>query len=383
VRTLSHLGTPILLALVLLAGAFAVSSPAGAAAAKRYVCPPCGAACDTTVYDAPGICPACGMTLVEAGSTASKAAAPVEATDAKRVAILVFNGVEILDFTGPYEMFGAAGCDVYTVAATKDPVSTAMGMTVVPKYAFADAPQPDVLVVPGGGVYAASQDKETLGYVKSTTAKAEITMSVCNGAFILANAGLLDGLTATTTYHNIPRLASEYPKTKVVGDQRYVDNGKIITTAGLSAGMDGALHVIARLYGTGYAESVALGEEYDWTPTGGFARASLADHQIPAVEMDSMGTWTLVRTEGDTTRWDIVMNGRSKYATSDLMRRIEQALAKGKWTKVGSASPSPDSLSSTWKFTGSDGKPWRATLKLDGEASGHTCTAALSIVRTG
>jgi putative intracellular protease/amidase len=319
------------------------------------------------------------MTLVEAGAAAAK---PPEASDAKRIGILVFNGVEILDFTGPYEMFGAAGCDVYTVAATKDPVTTSMGMTVVPKYTFADAPQPDVLVVPGGGVFAASQDKATLAYVRDVTAHAQIIMSVCNGAFILANAGLLDGLTATTTYHNIPKLASQYPKIKVVDNQRYVDNGKIVTTAGLSAGMDGALHVIARLFGTGYAQSVALGEEYDWSPTGGFARAALADHQLPTVDMDSLGTWELVRTEGDTTRWDIVMNGRSSFPTADLMSRIEQALAKGKWTKVGSRSTAPGSLTSTWRFTGSDGKPWRATLKLEGaQGADKACTAELSIVR--
>ncbi len=379
-KSLLRFGAPLLFVLFLLAGAAAVESPA-ASAGKRYVCPPCGTACDTTVFTAPGVCPTCGMTLVEASSDAPK---PAQGADQKRVAILVFTGTEILDFTGPYEMFGAAGCDVYTVAATKDPITTAMGLTVVPKYSFADAPQPDVLVVPGGGVYAASRDKATLSYIRDVTARASNTMSVCNGAFILANAGLLDGLTATTTYHNIPKLTSEYPKIHVVGDKRYVDNGKIITTAGLSAGIDGALHVIGRMFGSGYAQDVALGEEYDWKPNGGFARAALADHQIPAIQLDDVGKWNLVRTEGDTNRWDIVLSGHSDLATPDLMGRIEQALAKGKWVKVSSAGTNPASRTSTWRFTGTDGKPWKATLKLEGLAgAGHERTAALSVARAG
>jgi putative intracellular protease/amidase len=365
----------------------AVAALVGTAAPEgtKYVCPPCGASCDDKVFTAPGVCPTCGMTLVEAGSAAAKAAAQAAADpDRKKIAILVFNGVEVLDFAGPYEMFGAANGDVYTVAATKDPVTSAMGLTVVPRYSFADAPRPDVLVVPGGGVYGASRDEATLKYIRDVTAVASNTMSVCNGAFILANAGLLDGLTATTTYHNIPKLASQYPKIKVVGDQRYVDNGKIITTGGLSAGIDGALHVIARLYGTGYAQSVALGEEYDWKPEGGFARAAMADHQIPEVTMDDLGKWDLVRTEGDASHWDIVMNGHSSLTATDLMARIEQALAKGQWRKDGTAEASATSRASTWRFTGKDGKPWSGTLRLrDKPGANHEYEAEVTVARAG
>jgi putative intracellular protease/amidase len=382
VITLSRPNVLVLFALVfaLVSAAFA----AGAfAAGKRYVCPPCASPCDTTVYDAPGVCLACGMPLVETGAAAAAAKAPADPNQ-KKVAILVFDGVEILDYTGPWEMFGAAGCDVYMVAATKNPVTTAMGMTIVPNYTFADAPPPDVLVIPGGGVYGASRSEPTLRYIRDTSPRTAITMSVCNGAFILANTGLLDGLSATTTYHNIPRLAKEYPKIKVVSNQRYVDNGKIVTAAGLSAGMDGALHVIARLFGTGYAQEVALGEEYDWKTSGSFARAALADHQIPPVELDTFGKWETVRTEGTTERWEIVTSGRSDLATAEVMERIEQALAKGKWTKVTASSATQASRASTWRFTGTDGKPWTGTLKLEaGKSDAHQCTAALSIARAG
>lgn len=371
---------PLLFVMVLIA-AGTRNARSETAAGTRYVCPPCGAPCDTTTFTAPGVCPACGMKLIEAGSAQSKAA---NDPGRKKVAILVFNGVEVLDFSGPYEMFGAAGCDVYTVAATKDPVTSAMGLTVVPKHSFADAPPPDVLVIPGGGVYGASRDAATLDYIKQVTAHASHTMSVCNGAFILASTGLLDGLTATTTYGNIPKLASQYPKITVVRDRRYVDNGKIITTAGLSAGMDGALHVIALLFGTGYAQSVALSEEYDWKPGGGFARAALADHEIPRIQLDSLGTWDMVRTEGDTRHWDMVVSGQPKYPIAEVMSRVEQALTDGHWTKVGSASPGAATRVSTWRFTGSDGKPWKATLKFDGGRDVDAkATAALTVDRAG
>jgi len=379
-RSLVRFGSFALFVFALTA-AVSIAALPEAAAAGRYKCPPCSSACDTTVFTAPGVCPACGMTLVE---ETADAAAPARPDDRKKVAVLVFNGAEILDSTGPYEMFGAARCDVYTVAASRDPVTTAMGLGVVPKYTFADAPKPDVLVIPGGRVNQASQDQPTLDYIKSVSAGTSNTMSVCNGAFILASAGLLDGLSATTTYGNIPKLAAQYPKVKVVSDRRYVDNGRIITTAGLSAGMDGALHVIAKLFGTGYAQSVALSEEYDWQPEGGYVRAALADHEIPVIDMDELGEWKLVRTEGDTKRWEIAVTGKPKLSAADFMSHMEQAFTKGKWTKVSPAGAAAATGTSTWRFTGSDGKPWKATFKVAGAGAGAgEMTAELSVARAG
>src|SRR5260370_9625857 len=134
---------------------------------KHWVCPSCCQPCDNQVFDAPGVCPSCGMPLVEQGT---EAAHPHDVR--KKVGILIFPGVEIIDFTGPYEVFGSADFDVYTVAETTAPVTTAMRMTVVPKYTFADAPQPDVLVVPGGGVRGARDSKATLKWVAATTSRA-------------------------------------------------------------------------------------------------------------------------------------------------------------------------------------------------------------------
>lgn len=364
------------LAAALVAAAPTTAPPAssGAAAAKHYICPPCAQPCDAKIFDAPGTCPQCGMALVDAAS----APAP-EPT--KKVAILLFNGVEIIDSMGPYEVFGATGYDVYTVAATKDPVTSAMGMTLVPKHTFADAPIPDVLVVPGGGIGNALHSDATTQYVKETSAKATLTMSVCNGAFILANAGLLDGLTATTTAHNIPKLAAQYPKVKVVTDQRYVDNGKIITTGGLSAGIDGAIHVVERLDGRGAAQEVALGEEYDWKPGHGFARASMADQEIPRIDMDKIGHWEVTQTEGGADHWQFVMKGSADMTATQLADYIGKGFIDAKW-KTADAAAATTPAGSRWSFTGRDGKPWNGTLRIEPEpGNAKRFTASLELQR--
>ena len=218
-------------------------------APKPYRCPPCNAGCDSATYDKAGACPTCGMPLQQQPA---------------RVAILLFEGVQIIDFTGPHEMFGAAGFEVVTVAATRKAIHTSMGLEVVPAFTFQDAPAAEVLVIPGGAVSQAEQDVATLAFVRKASAASTLTLSVCNGAFILAKTGLLDGLSATTTRGNVAPMARKYPKVKVVGDRRYVDNGKLITAAGLSAGIDGALHVIERLRGREVALGVAKAEEYAW-----------------------------------------------------------------------------------------------------------------------
>jgi putative intracellular protease/amidase len=345
------------LALPIVSGPAHAEGEAKTAEAKHYVCPACAAPCDTLVFDAPGTCPQCGMTLIEQAA-AVKAAA--EQPPAKKVAILVFNNVEIIDFSGPYEMFGTAGYDVYTVAATKDPITTAMGLKLIPQYSFADAPAPDVLLVPGGGVKGACSSEPTLAWVREASAHSQHTLSVCNGAFILGQAGLLDGLTATTTAHLIDQLHTKFPKVNVVSDRRFVDNGKIVTAAGLSSGIDGALHVLSVMEGSGTAQQVALSQEYDWKPTSGYARAALADMIIPNVNMDDFGHWTVIRTEGDRERWDMEMRGTSTFSANELLSKLGDQLASGgKWAKAGGSG-----TASRWSIAGADGRKWTGTLTL-------------------
>lgn len=382
-RHLVQLALPILIALALVVGAAAGAAPASSPApekSKRHVCAPCGMACDAKVFDHPGRCPDCGSALVEQASVKTSVVTP------RRAAILIYDGVQIIDFTGPYEVLGQGGFEVFTVAETKATVTTSMGMKVVPEHTFSDAPKPDVLVIPGGNVDGPRKSAATLKWVKELSATAERTMSVCNGAFILASAGLLDGLGATTFYRMIDELKTEAPKTRVVSDQRFVDNGRIITTAGLSSGIDGALHVLSEMLGKGRAQAVALNMEYDWRPDSHYARAALADRLIPDIDLAGIGDWRTVSTEGTTERWDSVVRGTSDLSATELLDHIGQVFVKeGKWSGVvhGAALPSPPGRSD-WKFSGPDGRPWKGTLSVEVvPGQDDTYTMTLNIARIG
>ena len=382
-RHLVQLALPILIALALVVGAAAGAAPASSPApekSKRYVCAPCGMACDAKVFDHPGRCPDCGSALVDLASVKTSVVTP------RRAAILIYDGVQIIDFTGPYEVLGQGGFEVFTVAETKATVTTSMGMKVVPEHTFSDAPKPDVLVIPGGNVDGPRKSAATLKWVKELSVTAERTMSVCNGAFILASAGLLDGLRATTFYRMIDDLKTEAPKTRVVSDQRFVDNGRIITTAGLSSGIDGALHVLSEMLGKGRAQAVALNMEYDWRPDSHYARAALADRLIPDIDLAGIGDWRTVSTEGTTERWDIVVHGTSDLSAAELLDHIGQTFVKeGKWSGVAhgaAAASSPGQ--SDWRFSGPDGRPWKGTLSVEAvPGQGGTYTMTLNIARIG
>jgi putative intracellular protease/amidase len=259
------------------------TSAEAAMTVEQYVCPPCGCGSDDKVYDKPGFCPVCGMALITKGSATAASAPAISREAAKKVAILIFDGVQIIDYTGPYDVFGAAGLEVFTVATSAATITTNMGMKVTPHYALDDAPAADVLLIPGGGVIPTQQDPRVLKWIQERSKQAQYVLSVCNGAYILAKTGLLDGLTATTTAGLIDGLPTIAPKVKVVRNQRYVDNGKFITTAGLSSGIDGALYVVSKLYGMARAQLTALRIEYDWKGDSKYARANLADRYISNV----------------------------------------------------------------------------------------------------
>ncbi len=169
----------------------------------------------------------------------------------KTVAILVFDGVELMDFAGPAEVFIVAdegkSFRVVTVAESTEPLKTMGGITITPGFSFDQAPKADVLVVPGGNMAAVG--KAGREWLKKAAGEAEITMSVCFGAMLLARAGLLEGIEATTHHWGIAQLRKASPGCKVIEDRRFVDSGKIITTAGVTAGIDGALRVVERLLG--------------------------------------------------------------------------------------------------------------------------------------
>jgi putative intracellular protease/amidase/YHS domain-containing protein len=182
----------------------------------------------------------------------------------RSVVILVFEGMELLDFAGPADVFAGAGYEVSTVAATRDSVACAGLINLTPRYTFADCPRSDIIVVPGGSISTVAKDKRVTDWLVRASGEAEVTLSVCTGAFVLARAGLLDGKEATTHWSAIETLRTLYPKVAVWEDRRVVDNGKVVTSAGVSAGIDGALHLVDRLSGRIKASETARNLEYHW-----------------------------------------------------------------------------------------------------------------------
>lgn len=188
----------------------------------------------------------------------------------RNTAILIFDDVEVLDFTGPFEVFSVTDelsnhqrLNVYTVAVKDQPVIARNGLSVNPNYTIEDAPDPDVLVVPGGeGTREVIGMENVISWVLKSAAVAEKILSVCSGALVLAKAGLLKGLKATTHHQVFDTLESIAPETNIIKGQRFVDNGKIVTSAGISAGIDMSLYVVEQLYGSEVADSTADYMEY-------------------------------------------------------------------------------------------------------------------------
>ncbi|MGA0558834.1 DJ-1/PfpI family protein [Larkinella sp. VNQ87] len=186
----------------------------------------------------------------------------------RNVAIFIHDGVEILDFAGPSEVFASTkGFNVYTVSLTKEPIISQGFVKITPTYSLTDCPKPDILVIPGGKTGPFLTNEPLIDWIKNTAPQTEITLSVCTGAGLLAKAGLLDGKQATTFHSYIETLQRATPKAEILANTRFVDNGQIITTAGVSAGIDGALHVVSKLMGQAVATQTARYMEYDkWKP---------------------------------------------------------------------------------------------------------------------
>jgi len=258
-----------------------------------------------------------------------------------RVGVLLFDGVEIIDFAGPYEVFGTAGFGVVTISPDGKPVKTAMGLTVTPDASFANAPPFDILLVPGGDVADAQKDPRILDFIRKHADSSRYVLSVCTGSFIMGSSGVLDGLKATTFNPRIGDMAKQYPKVDVIKDVRWADNGKVITSAGLSSGIDAALHVVARVRGTDQAKTIAMHLEYDWKSEGGFVRSRMADRYIPAGLHDAVQWPKDLKIDqlsafGDERRWQARYHISSATQAKDLLERLNKGTGGiAGWTREG------------------------------------------------
>jgi len=188
-------------------------------------------------------------------------------TDTYRVGCVIFDGYETLDIMGPIELLGMypETFDLVMVAETKGPIASAQGPKCVVDETFADGGEFDILIVPGGDGTRREVDNEAmLDWLRSQAPGAAFVTSVCTGAALLARAGLLDGKQATTNKLAFAWVVSMGPQTEWITEARWVDDGRFLTSSGVSAGMDMTLSMIAKTLGTRAAEDAALWAEYTW-----------------------------------------------------------------------------------------------------------------------
>ncbi len=208
-----------------------------------------------------------------------KGSKPMNQEGRLTVGILIFDDVEVLDFCGPFEVFAAASSvgepgehrqlfQVVTIAEEDRIITCSGGLLVKPEATIENHPPLDILVVPGGYVDRALSHPHLLEWIGRQDQQTRLTTSVCTGAFLLAERGLLNQHRATTHWGSIEHMRQRYPAVEMLADTRIVDEGHIITSAGVSAGIDMSLHVVSRLFGEQVAAQTARYMEYDWNARG-------------------------------------------------------------------------------------------------------------------
>jgi transcriptional regulator GlxA family with amidase domain len=205
------------------------------------------------------------LLIVLFSSTITKA----QISEPKNILFFVYDGIEILDFTGPMEVLAAAGFRIYTVG-DKDTIVSRGILKIIPDYNFTktkDYPKPDIVAVFGGSAHMQWQNKTYQEFLKEITNQSEINFSVCDGAFWFGGIGLLDDKSSTTYHWLVSELQKQFPRTKTFEKVKYVDNGNLITSAGVSAGIDAAFYLVSKLKGNAFTQQIAERIEYDhWKP---------------------------------------------------------------------------------------------------------------------
>jgi transcriptional regulator GlxA family with amidase domain/YHS domain-containing protein len=215
------------------------------------------------------------------------------------VAFLVSEGAVVIDFCGPWEVFQDVSIPgrkddpfrLYTVAETTNPIHASGGMKIIPDYTFETAPAPRVIVIPAQN----GRSEATLEWIRKSTKSTDVTMSVCSGAFLLAQTGLLSGRAATTFHSAFNDFAKQFPDIRLKRGARFVEDGNLASSGGLSSGIDLALRVVERYYGHEVAKSTAYVMEYqgqgwmnpDSNSVYSKVRSSTDEHPIcPVCDMD-------------------------------------------------------------------------------------------------
>ena len=189
------------------------------------------------------------------------------------IGIYIYDEAEVLDFSGPFEVFSTASrlsktpnlFSVFLIGETSKIVTARGGYAVSPAYGISDHPSIDVLIVVGGVHTGEMKKPLVLKWITEASKQAKLVASVCTGAFLLAEAGVLSNHKVTTHWEDTPDLRKSYPNLEVLENQRWVDEGTIITSGGISAGIDMSLHLVSKIHGLELAEKTAKQMEFDWT----------------------------------------------------------------------------------------------------------------------
>jgi transcriptional regulator GlxA family with amidase domain/predicted GNAT superfamily acetyltransferase len=247
---------------------------------------------------------------------------------AKKVAVLLYEQVDALDVTGPFEAFAVASnwgqhFQVYTVALESNaPIRTISGLTIQPDFDSSECPVPDILIIPGGwGARKEMHNEKLTDWINETSRRAAFTLSVCTGALLLAKAGLLDELRATTNQRAMDLLKEYAPASAtLVENVRYVDNGRIITSAGVTAGIDAALHLVAKLHGEELAIDTASRLEHNWRRE---PSEALAIRRATAEDVDCIRSLLI-----DAAQWIHSAHGFWQWRVENFEREIVEAFVR-------------------------------------------------------
>jgi transcriptional regulator GlxA family with amidase domain len=231
-----------------------------------------------------GIATGTALKSAAAGEITMSASSEMSRKNAINVAVMLGQHNTLIDVAGPWEVlsssaYAGGAFNVYSVAATRSPVICddsrgvvdshmpgmrqllLSGLTVVPDFTFETAPQPRIMII-GGQTSDEEQEREALQWIRQAANKAELSASVCTGAYLLAKSGLLDGKTATTNRNAYDDFEKKFPRIKLVRGVRFVEAGSVASAAGLTAGIDLALHIVERFFGRKTAQEVADYEEW-------------------------------------------------------------------------------------------------------------------------
>lgn len=257
------LALPGLLVLATVCGLPCVSALA-AEDGGLYWCPMRGRPCDMTDFQAAGTCPDCGMALITKAAYDELEAAG--AATSKTIGVVLYRGFELLDVSGPVEMWAnVPDFRIVFVAEKAGPVTSMQFARITADYAFEDCPKLDILMVPGGmGTLKELQNERLIAFLKQRSSEVAITTSVCSGSALLAKAGVLDGHKATSNKKYFSVATAQSKNVEWIRQARWVDDGAVITSSGVSAGIDMALHLIRRLYDEESAAQIAQATEYIW-----------------------------------------------------------------------------------------------------------------------